>query len=79
MDHHWQDSIFATCGDEVNIWDEERTEPVRTFTWGVDSISTVKFNPVETHILGATASDRSIMLYDMRGSTPLRKVSRTIN
>ena len=74
MDHHWRDNVFATCGDEVNIWDEQRTEPMRTFTWGVDSISNVSFNPIETHILGATASDRSIMLYDMRGSTPLRKV-----
>ena len=26
------------------------------------------------NLLGATASDRSIILYDMRGSAPLRKV-----
>ncbi|XP_064597203.1 DDB1- and CUL4-associated factor 13-like [Liolophura sinensis] len=74
MDHHWQESVFATCGDQVDIWDEERAEPVRSFAWGVDSVNTVKFNPIETHLLGATASDRSILLYDMRGSTPLRKV-----
>ncbi len=35
----------------------------------------VRFNPVETHLLGATASDRSVLLYDMRGSAPLRKVN----
>jgi len=74
MDHHWRDSVYATCGDEVNIWDEERAEPVRTFNWGVDSVQHVKFNPIETHILGATASDRGVILYDMRGATPLRKV-----
>ena len=28
----------------------------------------------QTHILASTASDRSIVLYDIRGSTPLRKV-----
>ena len=28
----------------------------------------------QTHLLASTASDRSIILYDMRGSTPLRKV-----
>ena len=49
----------------------------RSFTWGVDSVHSLKFNPVETNILGATASDRSIILYDMRGSTPLRKVNQT--
>ena len=26
------------------------------------------------NLLGATASDRSIILYDMRGSAPIRKV-----
>ena len=49
----------------------------RSFTWGVDSVHSLKFNPVETNIIGSTASDRSIMLYDMRGSTPLRKVDLT--
>jgi len=39
--------MFATCGQQVDIWDEERTEPVRSFSWGVDSINSVKFNPVE--------------------------------
>jgi len=39
--------VFATCGDQVDIWDENRTEPVRSFTWGVDTIHSVKFNPIE--------------------------------
>ena len=47
IDHHWKDNVFATSGQQVDIWDEERTEPVRTFTWGVDSIHSVKFNPIE--------------------------------
>ncbi|XP_064652260.1 DDB1- and CUL4-associated factor 13-like [Lineus longissimus] len=74
IDHHWKNNMFATAGETVDIWDEERSSPVRTFTWGVDSIGSVKFNPVETHLLGATAQDRSIILYDMRGANPLRKV-----
>ncbi|KAG9478663.1 hypothetical protein GDO78_012358 [Eleutherodactylus coqui] len=47
VDHHWTDAIFATCGQQVDIWDEQRTSPMQSYTWGVDSISTVKFNPVE--------------------------------
>jgi len=39
--------MLATCGQQVDVWDEERAEPVRSFTWGVDSISSIKFNPVE--------------------------------
>ena len=39
--------MFATCGEQVDVWSDERAEPVRSFTWGVDSISSVKFNPIE--------------------------------
>lgn len=39
--------MFATCGEQVDIWDENRAEPVRSFTWGVDTIHSVKFNPIE--------------------------------
>ena len=31
-------------------------------------------NSLQTNILASTASDRSIILYDSRGSTPLRKL-----
>ena len=47
IDHHWSANMFATCGQQVDVWDEERAEPVRSFTWGADSIVSVKFNPVE--------------------------------
>ena len=41
--------MFATCGEQVDIWDENRAEPVRSFTWGVDTIHSVKFNPIEVN------------------------------
>jgi len=47
IDHHWSQNMFATCGQQLDIWDEDRTEPVRSFTWGVDSLHAVKFNPIE--------------------------------
>ncbi|XP_029447716.1 DDB1- and CUL4-associated factor 13 [Rhinatrema bivittatum] len=74
IDHHWQDAVFATCGQQVDIWNEQRSTPMRSFTWGVDSICSVKFNPIETYLLGSCASDRNIVLYDMRQATPLKKV-----
>jgi WD repeat and SOF domain-containing protein 1 len=33
----------------------------------------VKFNPAEPCLLGSTAADRSICLYDLRSSAPMRK------
>lgn len=74
IDHHWKDPVFATCGQQVDIWDEQRTNPICSMTWGFDSISSVKFNPIETFLLGSCASDRNIVLYDMRQATPLKKV-----
>ena len=74
MDHHWVDPIFGTCGDKVDIWDEGRSEPISSFTWGVESISHIKFNPVETTILATCGSDRSVTLYDIRQSSPLKKI-----
>ncbi|WAR16129.1 DCA13-like protein [Mya arenaria] len=74
IDHSHGGSTFATCGEQVDIWEVDRAEPVRTFTWGVDSVHAVKFNPIETNLLAGCAVDRSILLYDMRGSAPLRKV-----
>ena len=29
IDHHWKENKFATCGEVVEIWDEERSEPIR--------------------------------------------------
>uniref|UniRef100_A0A8C7ZZS5 DDB1- and CUL4-associated factor 13 n=1 Tax=Oryzias sinensis TaxID=183150 RepID=A0A8C7ZZS5_9TELE len=78
LDHHQKEGVFATCGQQVDIWDEQRSSPIRSFTWGVDSFSSVSFNPVETELLGSCASDRSIVLYDMRESAPLKKVIMTM-
>ncbi|MBN3314710.1 DCA13 factor, partial [Atractosteus spatula] len=74
IDHHWKEGTFATCGQQVDIWDEQRTSPIRSFSWGVDSIISVRFNPVEPELLASCVSNRSIVLYDMRQATPLKKV-----
>ena len=47
MDHHYRANMFATCGHDVHIWDEIKSSPIRTFSWGVDSVQSIKFNPVD--------------------------------
>ena len=74
ISHHIRLPLFATSSSQVDIWDEERSEPVRSFAWGSDTVANVRFNPVETNLCASSASDRSIALYDIRGATPLRKV-----
>ncbi|GLC33361.1 hypothetical protein PLESTB_000341300 [Pleodorina starrii] len=74
IDHHWDRSAFATAGAAVDIWDHSRSEPVQSFTWGSDTVTSVRFNPAEPDVFASTGSDRSIALYDLRRATPLRKV-----
>ena len=74
VDHHYSQPFFATCGEQVDIWDETRSDPLQTFTWGVDSITNVRYNPIEQNVIASTGSDRAVTLYDVRQSTPLRKV-----
>lgn len=74
IDHHWERSQFATGGAAVDVWDHSRGEPISTFTWGADTITSVRFNPAEPDVFATTGSDRGIAIYDLRLNTPVRKV-----
>lgn len=74
IDAHYKRPVFATASDAVEVWDETRSEPIQRLTWGVDSLHTVSWNPVEQDLLASAASDRSVTLYDIRERTPLRKL-----
>ncbi|CAK7322713.1 unnamed protein product [Dovyalis caffra] len=74
VDHQWNGDLFATAGAQVDIWNHNRSQPVNTFKWGTDSVISVRFNPGEPNLLATSASDRSIILYDLRVSSPARKL-----
>uniref|UniRef100_A0A2K5JN96 DDB1- and CUL4-associated factor 13 n=1 Tax=Colobus angolensis palliatus TaxID=336983 RepID=A0A2K5JN96_COLAP len=69
IDHHWKEAVF-----QLDIWGEQRTNPICSMTWRFDSISSGKFNAIETFILESCMSNRNIVLYDMKQATPLKKV-----
>lgn len=66
--------VFATCGEQLDLWEIGRSEPLRTITWGTATHNCVKFNPIETNIIAGTSSDRGVTLYDLRSSQPLQRV-----
>ncbi|XWS54141.1 hypothetical protein CRYUN_Cryun10bG0063500 [Craigia yunnanensis] len=74
VDHQWDGDLFATAGAQVDIWNHNRSQPVNTFDWGTDTTISVRFNPGEPNVLATSANDRSITLYDLRMSSPARKV-----
>ena len=43
--------VFATCGEQLDLWEIGRSEPLRTITWGTATHNCVKFNPIETNII----------------------------
>ena len=74
VDCHWAKDAHATAGSAVELWNAERSEPTDTFSWGVDTVLSVRFNPVEPDVFASCGSDRSIALYDVRTQTPIRKL-----
>lgn len=51
LDHHGEKDVFVTCGAAVDVWAHERTQPIKTFAWGSDSVVSVRFNPVSEELL----------------------------
>jgi len=74
VDHHWNKPLFVTTGDTVDVWDYQRSAPLSSFEWGCERVITARFNPAESALVGATAADRSVSLYDLRGNSAIRKV-----
>ncbi|EFJ16629.1 hypothetical protein SELMODRAFT_439559 [Selaginella moellendorffii] len=74
VDHQWEKKVFATAGANVSVWDYNRSEAMTSFSWGSETVVSVKFDPAEPDVFVTTGSDRSICLYDLRMNTPLRKL-----
>ena len=74
IDHSYEDGVFATSGHMVQIWNYERSHPIQTYDTSIDNILFLRFNPSQENLLAATAVDRSICLFDIRGATPLKKI-----
>lgn len=75
--HHRSLPTFAAASSVVSIYDTARTSgaPVQNLVWpsAIDTINYVTFNQVETSILASCATDRAVVLYDVRTNSPLHR------
>lgn len=82
VSHHRSHPSFAASSSVISIYDLSRpsSTPSQTLHWptSVDTITSLAFNQIETSILGSTATDRSVVMYDLRTSSPLTKVILTL-
>lgn len=73
---------FAASSSSISIYDVSRssTTPVQTLGWptSVETITAISFNQTETSILASTATDRAVILYDLRTSSPLHRTVLTL-
>lgn len=75
VDHSWDTTgHFVTGGSSLDVWNTQRSNPIHSFNWGVDTIHAVRYNPVQTNVVASAASDRSIALYDTRLQSPIKKL-----
>ncbi|GAM39665.1 protein required for biogenesis of 40S ribosome [Talaromyces pinophilus] len=82
VSHHRDENAFAAASSVISIYDLSRpsANASQTLHWptSTDTITSVAFNQTETSILGSTANDRSVVVYDLRTSTPVAKVILTL-
>ncbi|KAF2000620.1 WD40 repeat-like protein [Amniculicola lignicola CBS 123094] len=77
VSHHRSIPSFAASSSNITVYDTSRTSgtPVQTLNWptAIDTINCVSFNQTETSILASCASDRAVILYDLRTNSPLHR------
>ncbi|KAK5997875.1 Protein sof1 [Cladobotryum mycophilum] len=76
LSHHRSKNAFAVASSVISIYDLERhTAAPEILHWptSTDTITNVAFNHVETSVLASCSNDRSIVIYDLRTSTPVTK------
>ena len=74
---------FAACSSStIALYDLTRPSsvPTQTLAWptSIDTITALALNQTETSILASTATDRSLVLYDLRTSSPLHRSVLTL-
>ncbi|KAM3559801.1 hypothetical protein ARSEF4850_003957 [Beauveria asiatica] len=80
LSHHRSRAAFAAASTEISIYDLQRhTAAPEVLRWPTsnDTVTDVAFNQVETSILASCATDRSVVLYDLRTATAVAKTVLT--
>jgi len=75
VDHQRNSMLFATSGASVDVWDHNRAEPLHSYEWGIDTVTCLRYNPIDTHIIAGLSVDCSILLYDVRSNSPVRRLT----
>ncbi|KAK5107278.1 hypothetical protein LTR62_001407 [Meristemomyces frigidus] len=82
LTRHRTEPVFAVSSSVISIYDVNRpsSSPTQTLSWptSVDTITAMALNQTETSILASCATDRSLVLYDLRTASPLHRSVLTL-
>lgn len=80
--HRTERSFAVSSSSKISIFDVNRpnSPAAQTLAWptSVDTITSIDLNQSETSLLASTASDRSLVLYDLRTDSPLHRSIMTL-
>ncbi|KAK3068230.1 Protein sof1 [Teratosphaeriaceae sp. CCFEE 6253] len=83
LTRHRTEPTFAVASSAISLYDLNRpsSTPTQTLAWptSADTITAVSLNQTETSILASTATDRSLVLYDLRTASPLHRSVLTMS
>lgn len=81
--HRSEPAFAAASSSNIQIYDMSRpsTTPTQTLAWptSIDTIRALAFNQSETSLLASCATDRSLVLYDLRTGSPLHRSIMTMS
>ncbi|EMC95643.1 hypothetical protein BAUCODRAFT_122947 [Baudoinia panamericana UAMH 10762] len=79
---HRSEPVFAVSSANISLYDLTRpsSTPTQTLAWptSIDTITAISLNQTETSILASCATDRSLVLYDLRTASPLHRSILTL-
>lgn len=82
LSHHRSLPSFAVSSGAISVYDTNRpsSTPSQTLKWPttIDTITTCAFNQSETSVIISAGTDRSLILYDLRTSSPLHRTVLTL-
>jgi len=83
IDHHESEQLLVTGGEQIDVWDAERTIPKQSFDGdsgtgaSLDTIYAIKFNRVQKSVVGYCCRDRSVGLYDIKAGVRIKSFVMT--
>ncbi|KAI7404959.1 WD40 repeat-like protein [Hortaea werneckii] len=80
--HRTEPAFAASSSSCIYLYDYTRpsSTPTQTLAWptSIDTITALSLNQTETSILASTATDRSLVFYDLRTNSPLHRSVLTL-